>query len=229
MDMLGESLERIFNRRCHGKFSVKRMFMLVKQMLTRYHIIHERGFIHRDVKAKNFVSELTGSSEENTIFSVDVNLSKCCKESLVEKIVSYIKGNRSEIGIKVFKISTLDGTKKLERKADLEGLECLSLHFLRLYPWQGRPRRALYAHDLKVLSSKLHNHKLPKEFIEYLAHTRTLDKDQDPNYVYLRGPLRNSYKTLHITFPYDNGFDWYKKTLLMTLANCGKVFVIRNA
>ena len=211
MDMLGESLERIFNHKCHRKFSVKTVLMLAEQMLTRYQFIHERGFIHRDVKANNFVIGLPGSSEENTIFVVDFNLSKCWNESLVEKTVSYIKGNRSEMSIKGFEISTFDGTKKLGRKDDLEGLGYLFLHFLRLCPWKSRPKMAIYTHDLEALRSKLYRRKLPTEFIEYLAHTRTLDKDQDPNYEYLRGLFRNSAKKLHITFPYDNRFDWYKK------------------
>ena len=211
MDMLGESLDRIFHRKCHGNFSVKTVLMLAEQMLTRYQFIHERGFIHRDVKANNFVMGLPGSSEENTIFVVDFNLSKSWNRSLVEQSVSYIRGNKNNSGINVFESWTFEREKTLGRKHDLEGLGYLFLHFLGFCPWKSRSEMALYTRDLKAFRSKLYQHKVPTEFVEYLDHTRTLNKDQDPNYDYLRGLFRNCAKKLNITFPYDNRFDWYKK------------------
>ena len=53
MDLLGPSLEDLFNY-CGRTFTVTTVCMLALELLDRVQYIHEKNFIHRDIKPDNF-------------------------------------------------------------------------------------------------------------------------------------------------------------------------------
>ena len=72
MQLLGQSLEDIFNKR--EKFSIKTTAMLGYQMLNVLQYIHDRHIIHRDIKPDNYVM---GINDMNAIlYLLDFGLAK---------------------------------------------------------------------------------------------------------------------------------------------------------
>ena len=73
MDLMGPSLESLFNQTLR-KFSLKTVLMLIDQMIQRIEYIHNRHFIHRDIKPDNFCIGLNKTSHK--IFILDFGLAK---------------------------------------------------------------------------------------------------------------------------------------------------------
>ncbi len=71
MDLLGINLAKA--RRClEQRYSLKIVIQILIEMLTSIREVHDRGFIHRDVKASNFVL----CRDSRRIFIVDFGLAK---------------------------------------------------------------------------------------------------------------------------------------------------------
>lgn len=71
MDLLGINLAKA--RRClDQRYDLKVAIQILMEMVTAVHGVHKRGFIHRDVKASNFVMD----KENSQVYIVDFGLAK---------------------------------------------------------------------------------------------------------------------------------------------------------
>jgi len=78
IELLGPSLEELFTF-CSRKFSLKTVLMLADQMITRVEFIHEKNFLHRDIKPDNFLIGL--GKKAKTIHIIDFGLAKKYRDS----------------------------------------------------------------------------------------------------------------------------------------------------
>lgn len=74
-DLLGPSLEDLFNF-CDRKFSLKTVLLLADQLIPRIEYIHQKDFIHGDIKSDNF---LMGANKlGNIVHVIDFGLAEEC-------------------------------------------------------------------------------------------------------------------------------------------------------
>ena len=100
-----------------------------------------------------------------------------------------------------------------DRCDDLESLGYMLLYFLRgSLPWQGLTAKdhaqkdGLILEKKKTISTKDLCRDLPKEFLTYFDHIRSLGFDERPVYAYLRKIFRSLF--IQEGFDHDYVFDW---------------------
>lgn len=112
MDLLGLSIEALFNQ-CRRRFSLKTVLMLADQMvhsdeyllcdsfvliflsrarlqISRLEFVHNRNFIHRDIKPDNFVMGL--GKKGNWVHLIDFGLSKRFRDPKTGQHLPYKDG-----------------------------------------------------------------------------------------------------------------------------------------
>jgi len=207
MQILGPSLEDLF-RRCSRCFSMKTVLMLADQMIDRLRYIHDKGFLHRDIKPENF---LTGIQEDaDKVFLVDLGLAKQWRTEAGH--IPYRTGNRIIGTARYASINSHMG-HQLSRRDDMESLGYLLVYFAKgRLPWQSIRSRNKDEKYEKIcekkrdLSLETLCTGLPKEFILYFRHTRSLRFDERPSYDYLKGLFLTAFSNAR--YDYDHKWDW---------------------
>lgn len=73
MELLGDALEDLVQ--AYGKkFSISTVLQIGIQIIYRLEAIHKKGFVHRDIKANNFM--IGRNDKRSTIYIIDFGLSK---------------------------------------------------------------------------------------------------------------------------------------------------------
>jgi len=210
MEMLGPSLEKIFNKR-KKKFSLLTVIMIVEQILYRLEYIHSKNLIHRDMKPDNF---LIGKGNNNKlIYVIDLGLSKKYKESKTGLHIPYRDGKYLTGTARYASINTHLGIEQT-RRDDIEALGYMMIYFLKgQLPWQGKvnsnPEKKYDKIKEIKIKTKLEDlcHELPKETIKFIQYARDMRYDDKPNYSYLRGLMRKIAVKNGLKMDY-NKFDW---------------------
>jgi casein kinase 1 len=73
MDLLGKSLEDLFVDQ-NKKFSLRTVLFIADQMLERIEFLHNKQFLHRDIKPDNFL--MGRGKNESVVYLIDLGLSK---------------------------------------------------------------------------------------------------------------------------------------------------------
>ena len=215
MELMGKSLEDIFESFPTKKFSIRCVCNIGFQMIEILEYIHNKHIIHRDIKPDNFVTGL--NEKRKYIYILDFGLSKKFRSSKTLKHYPVIKSKNLTGTARYASINALNGLTQ-SRRDDLEAVGYVIMYFLRgRLPWQGIPVKNKEERYKKIMEKKIATSAeelcrgFPKQFTDYINYTRGLQYEQDPDYDYL--------KNLFITTLNNEGFnidcyyDWDKQTI----------------
>jgi serine/threonine protein kinase len=209
-DMLGPNLEDLL-KVCSGKFSMKTVLMIAENCLNLLEYVHERHYIHRDVKPENFLTGIGNMS--HVIHLVDYGLSQRYRDPNTLCHTTF-KENRAIVG--TARYLSVNGHYGIEgsRRDDLESLGYMLVYLLNgTLPWKNindnpnKQDKYIKIGEKKVktlVESYCKN--LPDEFAIYLNYSRSLLFDEKPDYVFLRKLFEDLFNREH--YVKDYAYDW---------------------
>lgn len=202
IDHLGKSLEELKNN-SSGKLSLKMVLIMGLQMITRMEAIHSYGILHRDIKPDNF---LIGNDNKNILYLIDFGLSKTYIKK--GKHVA-IERNRNITGTARYVSINVHKGILPSRRDDMESIGYILLYLLHGdLPWQGlkakKEEKNKLIGDIKsnIKLWDFYSDTIPGEIILFIEYCKTLQYDEEPDYLYLKNILNNLF--LHKGFKYDN-------------------------
>jgi len=209
MDLLGPSLEDLFNF-CSRRFTMKTVLMLADQMISRVEYVHNKNFIHRDIKPDNF---LMGVGRHcNKLYLIDFGLAKKYRDTRSKLHIPYREDKNLTGTARYASINAHLGIEQ-SRRDDMESLGYVLMYFNRSsLPWQGLKAATKKQKYEKISEKKMSTpvevlcKGFPAEFAMYLNYCRGLRFEENPDYMYLRQLFRILFRTLN--YQYDYIFDW---------------------
>ena len=210
MELLGNSLDKIFENLPSRKMSIRCVCNIAYQLLCIFEVIHSYDIIHRDIKPANVA---IGYEEKSKyIYLLDFGLAKKYRSSKTKKHFPFKIKNKLIGNARYSSINALEGGTQ-SRRDDLESLGYLLLYLLlgRL-PWQGHISRSKEDKYYKIKEIKKSTtaeqlcQGLPYQFQKYVEYTRNLEYETDPDYNY----LKNLFLTVlaHYNWNFDYYYDW---------------------
>ena len=209
IDLLGPSLEDLFNL-CGQQLTIKTVLMLTDQMINAVQFIHEKSFIHNDIKPDNFLMGL--GSNKNQVYIIDFGLSKKYRDPTSHKHLPYEEGRSLTGTPRYASINALNGIRQ-SRRDDMESLGYVWLYLLRgSLPWMGINARNTDQKYSMIMEAKagISPEDLcagyPKEFVEYFKDVRNLKYDEEPHYAKYRQLFRDAF--IRYGYKFDYNYDW---------------------
>jgi len=210
-DLLGPSLGD-FHILCGRKFGLKSCLMIGDQVLERLEVLHELGYVHRDLKPQNI---LMGRGESASLLHViDFGLTKRFRNPETLQHIAY-RENKAPVGTARFASAAASRGCEQGRRDDLEALGYILVYFLcGSLPWQGIQTATMTAKYQKLSQIKSSTSILelcsaiPGQdlFVEYFTYCRGLAFQECPDYSYLRRLFADLLA--REGHEYDFAYDW---------------------
>lgn len=212
LELLGPSLEDLFDY-CKRKFTTKTVLMIADQMVQRMEYIHNKGFLHRDIKPDNFLIGL--GKKQHIVYCIDYGLSKRFKDSRTGEHIPYRDG-KSLTGTARYASANCHLGVEQARRDDLESIGFILVYFLKgKLPWQGLQAKNKNGKYDRIKEKKVATsieelcRGVPKEIHKYLNYCRSLKFSERPDYKGLRNYFADAFERLG--FDHDYYYDWILK------------------
>ena len=188
MQLMGKSLEDLINEK--KTFSIKTVCLLGYQMINVLEYVHDKHYVHRDIKPDNFVMGLNSLSKK--LFLLDFGLAKKYRSSTT--LVHYPLINKKKLTgtARYASINAMRGYEQ-SRRDDLEAVGYVLMYFLRgSLPWQGLSGKNKEERYRRILNKKLDTsaydlcYQYPSEFETYIDYTRKMEYVEQPDYNMIR-------------------------------------------
>ena len=212
MELLGKSLEGLLRLYSDEKLSLKTVCMLAIDMIKILKNIHEKHYIHRDIKPDNFA---IGYSEQSKLYLIDFGLAKQYRSPKTLQQKPMQKNKKLTGTARYASINALKGYDQ-SRRDDMESVAYVIAYLLRgNLPWQGilcKTKEEKYSKILyrkqNISPEQLFNG-FPNELVTYINYCRNLGYDEEPDYDY----LTNLFKDIiinQLNEEIDYKYDWLK-------------------
>ena len=217
IDMLGPSLEDLFDY-CKRKFSLKTVLMVGDHMIQRLNTVHDKCFLHRDIKPDNFLMGL--GKKQHIVYMIDFGLAKRYRDPRTGEHIPYRDGKSLTGTARYASANTHMGVEQ-SRRDDLESVGFVMIYFLKgKLPWQGIPAKTKKSKYNKIKEKKISTtvdelvKGLPKEFSKYMHYCRNLKFEEKPDYNKLRKYLQDIAERMN--YEHDYYYDWILKNPSMS-------------
>ena len=230
MELMGKSLEDLFENLPNKKMSIRCVCNLGYQMMEIMEYIHNKHIIHRDIKPDNFV--MGKGAKSKYLYLLDFGLSKKYRSSSTLKHYPLIKRKKLTGTARYASINALNGITQ-SRRDDLEAIGYVLMYFLiGKLPWQGMVNKNKDERYVRIMEVKRDTtpeqlcQGFPHEFEEYVSYTRNLEYEQQPDYTYLKNlfikVLNNDGYIL------DYYYDWDNDVKTMTTTDTNQNLILKN-
>ena len=230
MELMGKSLEDLFENSMNKKMSLRCVCNLGYQMIEIMEYIHNKHIIHRDIKPDNFV--MGRGSKIKQLFLLDFGLSKKYRSSSTLKHYPLIKRKKLTGTARYASINALNGITQ-SRRDDLEAIGYVLMYFLKgRLPWQGMVNKNKEQRYLKIMETKRDTTPeelckgFPAEFERYVSYTRNLEYEQDPDYEMLKDLFKKVLRDEGYILDYY--YDWDVDVRTMTTADTNLNIIGKN-
>ncbi|KAF6157221.1 hypothetical protein GIB67_041682 [Kingdonia uniflora] len=180
------------------------------QQINRVEFVHNKSFLHRDIKPDNFLMGL--GRRANQVYVIDFGLAKKYRDTSTHQHITYRENKNLTGTARYASMNTHLGIEQ-SRRDDLESLGFVLMYFLRgSLPWQGL-KAGTKKQKYERISDKKVNTSIealcrgyPTEFASYFHYCRSLRFDDKPDYGYLKRIFRDLF--IREGFQFDYVFDW---------------------
>ncbi|KAL0237981.1 hypothetical protein GEMRC1_012455 [Eukaryota sp. GEM-RC1] len=193
MELLGDNLSDLRRRQANGYFSLATVAQIGIQMTSSLEILHEHGYIHRDVKPSNFAIGHRPATSGH-LFIIDFGLARRFRES-----DGSIRPARKTAGFRgTARYASIHSHRSddLSRRDDFWSLFYVLVELSTgSLPWKRLRDRETIGNMKQKYPAKQLLHGLPDSFRELLAHIESLTYASRPNYHLIHKILHNLLAT----------------------------------
>ena len=219
MELLGKSLEVIVQQYTEEKLSLKTVCMLGIEMLKILKNIHDKHYIHRDIKPDNFA---IGYSDQSQLYLLDFGLAKQYRSAKTLQQNPMLKNKKLTGTARYASINALRGYDQ-SRRDDLESVAYVLAYLLRgNLPWQGivvKTKEEKYAKILyrkQSITSEQLFFGFPNELCTYINYCKNLGYEEEPKYDYLTDLFKNIIQN-QLNEEIDYKYDWLQNDIDLNL------------